>query len=183
MDESRKLFLQKYACVGWRHGQSLSRDVCQRTVRLMDRWPIKPSSLMLGERGAAVLLLFHRFALPPPSSFLLCSFPDWVTALGQTASSSAVTWSVAKAPGLGPERRPQVMRALLRCPSSKPCLSCLWGKKSVGSINSVLWQRLLRGGFLKASCVRMFFSLCSGVFVILSKLNTVLFCNLSIILE
>lgn len=64
---------------------------------LMDRWPIKLSSLRAPERESPVPLVFFSSVLPSPSPFLFCSFPEWVTGKGQAAPGSAVTWSAAKA--------------------------------------------------------------------------------------
>ncbi len=58
---------------------------------LMDRWPIKLSSLRATERESPVPLVFFS------SVILSCSFPEWVTGKGQAAPGSAVTWSAAKA--------------------------------------------------------------------------------------
>lgn len=64
---------------------------------LMDRWPIKLSSLRAPERESPVLLVFFSSVLPLPAPFLFRSFPEWVTGKGQAAPGSAVTWSAAKA--------------------------------------------------------------------------------------
>lgn len=136
-------------CLGWHHARSLGGYRSQRTVRLMNRWPIKLSSLMPGERGAAVLLLFLRFALPPPSLFSSLLFPR----VSDSAGSNCFQFRSHLEHRQSPQPWARMQATSYACASQVSFIKAgfvLAFERSVRYINSVLWQQFFRAR-LKAS--------------------------------
>lgn len=94
---------------------------------LMDRWPIKLSSLRAPERGSPVPLLFFSSVLPSPSPFLFSLFPRVSDSKGSSSPRFRSHLERSQSLGLQPDSKPLAkdMRLPFRCPSPNPRFSLL----------------------------------------------------------
>lgn len=94
---------------------------------LMDRWPIKLSSLRAPERESPVLLVFFSSVLPSPSPFLFLLVPRVSDREGSSSPRFRSHLECSQSLGLQPNSKPLAkdMRLPFRCPSPNPCFSLL----------------------------------------------------------